>query len=67
MPTQKGNYGAGPGDCAAYGPNNEQLQERLEGALRRLAHQFSPDSESTQLPHVRPTMYYRARSTFPLE
>ena len=41
-------FGAG-----AYGPNNEQLPERLESALRRLVHQFSFESESTRRQEVR--------------
>jgi hypothetical protein len=36
-----------------FGPNNEQLPERLEGALRRLVHQFSFESESTRRQEVR--------------
>jgi hypothetical protein len=36
-----------------YGPNNEQLPERLEGALRRLVYQFSFESEGTRRQEVR--------------
>jgi len=36
-----------------YGPNNEQLPERLEGALRRLVQQFSFESDSTRRQEVR--------------
>ena len=36
-----------------YGPNNEQLPEKLEGALRRLVYQFSFESESTRRQEVR--------------
>ena len=36
-----------------YGQNNEQLPERLEGALRRLVHQFSFESEGTRRQEVR--------------
>ncbi|MFZ3217724.1 MAG: hypothetical protein WA192_16820 [Candidatus Acidiferrales bacterium] len=39
--------------ASPYGPNNEQLPERLEGALRRLVHQFSFESESTRRQEVR--------------
>ena len=39
--------------AGAYGPNNEQLPERLESALRRLVHQFSFESESTRRQEVR--------------
>ncbi|MGA7031186.1 MAG: hypothetical protein WBY24_21280, partial [Candidatus Acidiferrales bacterium] len=41
------------GAAGAYGPNNEQLPERLESALRRLVHQFSFESESTRRQEVR--------------
>src|SRR5579863_9819642 len=37
----------------SYGPNNEQLPERLEGALRRLVYQFSFESEGTRRQEVR--------------
>lgn len=36
-----------------YGQNNEQLPERLEGALRRLVYQFSFESEGTRRQEVR--------------
>jgi hypothetical protein len=36
-----------------YGPNNEQLPELLEGALRRLVYQFSFESEGTHRQEVR--------------
>jgi len=36
-----------------YGPNNEQLPEKLEGALRRLVYQFSFESEGTRRTEVR--------------
>jgi len=36
-----------------YGPNNEQLPEKLEGALRRLVYQFSFESEGTRRQEVR--------------
>ena len=36
-----------------YGANNEQLPERLEGALRRLVQQFSFESEGTRRQEVR--------------
>ncbi len=36
-----------------YGPNNEQLPELLEGALRRLVYQFSFESEGTRRQEVR--------------
>jgi hypothetical protein len=36
-----------------YGPNNEQLPEKLEGALRRLVYQFSFESEETRRQGVR--------------
>jgi hypothetical protein len=37
----------------AYGPNNEQLPERLQEALRRLVYQYSFESESTRRQEVR--------------
>jgi hypothetical protein len=36
-----------------YGPNNEQLPEKLEAALRRLVYQFSFESEGTRRQEVR--------------
>ncbi len=36
-----------------YGPNNEQLPERLQEALRRLVHQYSSESEATRRQEVR--------------
>jgi hypothetical protein len=36
-----------------YGPNNEQLPKKLEGALRRLVYQFSFESEGTRRQEVR--------------
>jgi hypothetical protein len=36
-----------------YGPNSEQLPEKLEGALRRLVYQFSFESEGTRRKEVR--------------
>jgi hypothetical protein len=36
-----------------YGSNNEQLPEKLEGALRRLVQQFSFESEGTRRQEVR--------------
>ena len=36
-----------------FGPNNEQLPERLQEALRRLVYQFSFESESTRRQEVR--------------
>jgi hypothetical protein len=36
-----------------YGPNNEHLPERLQEALRRPAHQFSKESESTRRQEIR--------------
>jgi hypothetical protein len=36
-----------------YGPNNEQLPERLQEALRRLVHQYSFESEATRRQEVR--------------
>jgi hypothetical protein len=40
-------------DTGAYGPNNEQLPERLQEALRRLVYQYSFESESTRRQEVR--------------
>jgi hypothetical protein len=52
-----GNNGKRDSAAAAqsnsYGPNNEQLPERLEGALRRLVFQFSFESEGTRRQEVR--------------
>jgi hypothetical protein len=42
---------SGPED--SYGPNNEQLPERLQEALRRLVYQYSFESESTRRQEVR--------------
>jgi hypothetical protein len=43
-----------PGEAASpYGPNNEQLPERLQEALRRLVYQYSFESESTRRQEVR--------------
>jgi hypothetical protein len=36
-----------------YGPNNEQLPEKLEGALPRLVYQFSFESQGTRRQEVR--------------
>lgn len=40
-------------DTGPYGPNNEQLPERLQEALRRLVYQYSFESESTRRQEVR--------------
>jgi len=40
-------------DTGAYGPNNEQLPERLQEALRRLVYQYSFESEATRRQEVR--------------
>lgn len=37
----------------AYGPNNEQLPERLQEALRRLVFQYSYESEATRRQEIR--------------
>src|SRR5271168_3904205 len=42
-----------PTQSNPYGPNNEQLPEKLEGALRRLVYQFSFESEGTRRQEVR--------------
>src|SRR5580658_9206253 len=42
-----------PGPDDEYGPNNEQLPERLQEALRRLVYQYSFESESTRRQEVR--------------
>ncbi|HXZ11363.1 MAG TPA: hypothetical protein VEG64_03135, partial [Candidatus Sulfotelmatobacter sp.] len=44
---------AAPAPAAPYGPNNEQLPERLQEALRRLVFQFSIESESTRRQEIR--------------
>lgn len=38
---------------SGYGPNNEQLPDKLREALRRLVYQFSTESESTRRQEVR--------------
>ncbi|HKS66896.1 MAG TPA: hypothetical protein VJR26_06630 [Candidatus Acidoferrales bacterium] len=40
-------------DARRFGPNNEQLPERLQEALRRLVFQFSYESEATRRQEVR--------------
>src|SRR5579863_6990921 len=40
-------------DAHAFGPNNEQLPERLQEALRRLVFQYSYESEATRRQEVR--------------
>jgi hypothetical protein len=47
-PAILGDEGTGP-----YGPNNEQLPERLQEALRRLVFQYSYESEATRRQEVR--------------
>jgi hypothetical protein len=50
------SQGAGSRTASAtnpYGANNEQLPERLQGALRRLVQQYSFESESTRRQEVR--------------
>ncbi len=42
-----------PGAGAPYGPNNEQLPERLQEALRRLVFQFGNESELSRRQEVR--------------
>jgi hypothetical protein len=50
----EGKQGARPATQSnPYGPNNEQLPEKLEGALRRLVYQFSFESEGTRRQEVR--------------
>ena len=48
---KRGSHGAT--ESHPYGPNNEQLPEKLEGALRRLVYQFSFESEGTRRQEVR--------------
>ncbi|MGA8142928.1 MAG: hypothetical protein WB987_03440 [Candidatus Acidiferrales bacterium] len=38
---------------APFGPNNEALPERVQGALRRIVQQFSSESESTRRQEIR--------------
>jgi hypothetical protein len=40
-------------ESGAYGPNNEQLPERLQEALRRLVFQYSYESEATRRQEIR--------------
>src|SRR5271156_2416402 len=50
----EGKQGArGPTQSNPYGPNNEQLPEKLEGALRRVVYQFSFESDGTRRQEVR--------------
>jgi hypothetical protein len=55
--TARGHAGKARSQAATpsnpYGPNNEQLPERVEGALRRLVYQFSFESEGTRRQEVR--------------
>lgn len=44
---------SGRGSTSAYGPNNEQLPERLQEALRRLVFQFSTESELSRRAEIR--------------
>jgi len=43
----------GVNSSAPFGANNEQLPERLQGALRRIVQQFSTESESTRRQEIR--------------
>ena len=42
-----------PGRIVTYGPNNEQLPERLQEGLRRLVSQFALESEPTRRQEIR--------------
>ncbi|MGB8543589.1 MAG: hypothetical protein WCD49_18320 [Candidatus Acidiferrales bacterium] len=44
---------SGSPSSSGYGPNNEQLPDKLQEALRRLVYQFSTESESTRRQEVR--------------
>ena len=44
---------AGAATPASYGPNNEQLPDRLQEALRRLVFQFSTESELSRRQEIR--------------
>src|SRR5271169_2935192 len=48
-----GDAAAALGAGAEYGPNNEQLPERLQEALRRLVQQFSTESEPSRRQEIR--------------
>jgi hypothetical protein len=39
--------------ASPFGPNNEQLPERLQEVVRRLVQQFSAESESTRRQEIR--------------
>jgi hypothetical protein len=44
----------GPAETtSSYGPNNEELPDRLQEALRRLVHQFSTESELSRRQEIR--------------
>jgi len=45
--------GATPDSSSPYGPNNEQLPDRLQEALRRLVFQFSTESELSRRQEIR--------------
>ena len=45
--------GATPDSSNPYGPNNEQLPDRLQEALRRLVFQFSTESELSRRQEIR--------------
>ena len=45
--------GAAPESSNPYGPNNEQLPDRLQEALRRLVFQFSTESELSRRQEIR--------------
>jgi len=52
-PLRTHNLRANPDDGNPFGPNNEQLPERLQEALRRLVQQFSTESELTRRQEIR--------------
>jgi len=53
MPLQASDLRGNPDDANPFGPNNEQLPERLQEALRRLVQQFSTESELTRRQEIR--------------
>jgi hypothetical protein len=52
-PARPAVLGTGEQSANPYGPNNEQLPERLQEALRRLVFQYSFESEATRRAEVR--------------
>jgi len=52
-PANESASGADSTEDFPYGPNNEQLPERLQEALRRLVQQYSTESESTRRQEIR--------------